>query len=130
MASNLDYLSPSLQPLEEKAQAYVDAEAALRQAELALRNEPARQNQATQTVEQFEQRPPTGSFDQPHNELMHRIQSTRAELQTLHAELLNLLPARNEWVKINLGYGPSRIGAWHVPATEGQPEHYQVRVVH
>jgi len=130
MASNLDYLSPSLQPLEEKAQAYVDAEAALRQAELALHNEPARQNQQAQAAGQFEQRPPTGSFDQPHAELLQRLQNTRDELHTLHAELLALLPARDEWVKINLGYGPSRIGAWHVAATADKPEHYQVRVVH
>jgi hypothetical protein len=130
MASNLDYLSPSLQPLEEKAQAYVDAEAILRQAEIALQNEPARQQQEAQAATQFEQRPPTGSFDQSHDELIQRLQNARDELHALHAELLALLPDRNEWVKINLGYGPSRIGAWHVPATTDSAEHYQVRVVH
>ena len=130
MASNLDYLSPDLQPLEEKAQAYVDAEAALRLAEINLHNEPGRQAQEAQAATQFEQRPPTGSFDQGHAELLLQVQNARDELAALHAELLSLLPGRDEWVKVNLGYGPSRIGAWHVPATDSTAEHYQVRVVH
>jgi hypothetical protein len=106
MASNLDYLSPSLLPLEEKAQAYVDAEAALQKAEIELRNQPQ-----------------GAGLNQP-------LQPLRDARNRLHAELLGLLPTRDEWVKINLGYGPSRVGAWHVPATEGTAEHYQVRVVH
>lgn len=130
MASNLDYLSPSLLPLEEKAQAYVDAEASLRLAEINLHNEPGRQTQEAQATTQFAQRPAAGSLDQAHDELLLQVQNARDELAALHAELLSLLPARDEWVKINLGYGPSRIGAWHVPAAEGTPEHYQVRVVH
>lgn len=52
-----------------------------------------------------------------------------AEVASLHQEILDLLPTRNEWVMVNLGYGPSRVGAWHVPATNDRAEHWQVRVI-
>ncbi|WP_310391701.1 hypothetical protein [Hymenobacter sp.] len=54
----------------------------------------------------------------------------RRELARLEQEILALLPTRDEWVKVNLGYGPSRVGAWHVPATTGAPERYELRVIH
>lgn len=97
MASNLDYLDPALIPLEEKVNAYLEAEKSLRRAEI----------DAAQTVE-----------------------TSRTELARLEQEIIALLPTRNEWVKVNLGYGPSRVGAWHVPATDSTPERYELRVVH
>lgn len=48
----------------------------------------------------------------------------------LEQEIIALLPTRDEWVKVNLGYGPSRVGAWYVPALGGQPERYELRVIH
>lgn len=53
--------------------------------------------------------------------------SLRADLIRMEEEILALLPTRDEWVKVNLGYGPSRVGAWHVP---GAPERYELRVIH
>jgi hypothetical protein len=33
-------------------------------------------------------------------------------------------------VKVNLGYGPSRVGAWSVPNPDASgAEHYEVRVI-
>jgi hypothetical protein len=57
-------------------------------------------------------------------------ESQRQELTQLEQEILALLPTRDEWVKVNLGYGPSRVGAWHVPALNGAPERYELRIVH
>jgi hypothetical protein len=130
MASNLDYLSPDLLPLEDKVKEYLSAEDGLRKATMEARNEPQRLAAVSQAASEFEQRPPSGSFDQYHDEIAQRLQAMRDELAALHAELLALLPTRDEWVKVNLGYGPSRVGAWHVPATPTAAEHYQVRVVH
>lgn len=56
--------------------------------------------------------------------------SQHHELARKEQEILALLPTRDEWVKVNLGYGPSRVGAWHVPGANGVPERYEVRVVH
>jgi hypothetical protein len=97
MASNLDYLDPALIPLEEKVNAYLEAEKELRRAE---------------------------------TDSAHTSGTSRAELASLEQEIIALLPTRDEWVKVNLGYGPSRVGAWHVPAIGDAPERYELRVVH
>ena len=97
MASNLAYLNPELIPLEEKVNAYLEAEKSLQRAE----------TDASPTVE-----------------------TSRSTLARLEQEIIAMLPTRDEWVKVNLGYGPSRVGAWHVPATNGTPERYELRVIH
>ena len=54
----------------------------------------------------------------------------KSELRRLEQEIIDLLPTRDEWVKVNLGYGPSRVGAWQVPALHGAPARYELRVIH
>ena len=102
MASDLAYLRPDLLPLEQKVDAYLEAEKTLRH--------------LTQAGIQ-----PSSAAEQP-GQLRQRITQ-------LEQEILALLPTRDEWVKVNLGYGPSRVGAWQVPAADGSTS-YEVRVVH
>ncbi|MBF9237475.1 hypothetical protein I2I05_08695 [Hymenobacter sp. BT683] len=130
MASNLDYLDPALIPLEEKANAYLESEKALQRAIAATKNAPLHRQEQAQAATEFEQRPPTGSYDQEADELNQEVENRRAELARLEQEIIALLPTRNEWLKVNLGYGPSRIGAWHVPAVGKAPERYELRIVH
>ena len=104
MASNLDYLDPSLLPLEEKVNAYLEAEKALRR--VTQTNSPA----------------PAGEPESP--------RQLRQQLAQLESDIIALLPTRDEWVKVNLGYGPSRVGAWQVPANGSSPARYELRVVH
>ena len=104
MASNLDYLDPALIPLEEKVDAFLEAEKALRR--LTQANAPA----ANGTAEMPEQ--------------------LRQQLTQLETDIIALLPTHDEWVKVNLGYGPSRVGAWQVPASANAPARYELRVVH
>jgi hypothetical protein len=113
MASNLDYLDPALIPLEEKAKAFLETEKAL--------------HRATEAEQQGPSTPRVGANE---NERTQDPQSLKKELAHLEAEILELLPTRDEWVKVNLGYGPSRIGAWLVPATNETPEHHKVRIIH
>ncbi|QJX48263.1 hypothetical protein HMJ29_15540 [Hymenobacter taeanensis] len=147
MASNLNYLDPSLKPLEEKIQAYLDAEKELQRAvaEQASLTHPAPQPDATTGPAAaaaahsgtpptsdgiFEQRPPTGSYDQAGDEMHHRLQNLHDDLDLLRQEIINMLPVRDEWIKVNLGYGPSRVGAFKEAATEeGATPTYQLRVV-
>ncbi|TVT39396.1 hypothetical protein FNT36_17230 [Hymenobacter setariae] len=130
MASNLDYLDPALQPLVDKVEAYLVAKEDLQKLTIATRNEPLHDAQVEQAATQFEQRPPTGSFDQHHDELVQQHQDALDDLHRLETDILGLLPTRDEWVKVNLGYGPSRVGAWRVPNAEGsKEEHYEIRVV-
>ena len=104
MASNLDYLDPALLPLEEKVNAYLEVEKSLRRVTQA--NSPA----------------PAGKSESP--------EQLRQQLAQLESEIIALLPTRDEWVKVNLGYGPSRVGAWQVPATSSSPARHELRVVH
>jgi hypothetical protein len=130
MASNLDYLAPDRQPLVEKVEAYLAAEKELRTLGIAARNEATHDADVAASAQAFEQRPPTGSFDQHADELQQRRDDAQADLDHLKQEILALLPTRDEWVKVNLGYGPSRVGAWRVPnAADPSTEHYEIRVV-
>ncbi len=130
MASNLDYLAPGLQPLEDAVKAYLAAEEDLRKLQVARRNEPLLDAEQAQAATEFDQRPPTGSYDQDEDEQNQEEQDVRDDLRRLHQQVLDLLPVRDEWVKVNLGYGPSRVGAFRTPAEPGQAEAFQVRVVH
>ncbi|MFD1470089.1 hypothetical protein ACFQ48_17810 [Hymenobacter caeli] len=127
MASNLDYLAPALEPLEDKVKAYLQAEEALRKAHQAAVNAPRQAADRAQAAAAFEQRPATGSFDQAADERQQQRTALRDDLDRLREEVIALLPARDAWVKVNLGYGPSRVGAWAVP---GPPARYELRVVH
>ncbi len=130
MASNLDYLDPALQPLVQKVEAYLVAKEDLRKLTIADRNEALHDADVEKSQAEFEQRPPTGSFDQHHDELQQQRQDAQDDLHRLETEILHLLPTRDEWVKVNLGYGPSRVGAWRVPNTaDDKAEHYEIRVV-
>ena len=130
MASNLDYLDPTLIPLEEKVKNYLDTEKALRAANGALQNEPLLDRDQAESAAEFEQRPPTGSYDQDEDELTETVENLRHDLTRLEQEIIALLPCRDAWVKVNLGYGPSRVGAWLVPALGDAPARYELRVVH
>ncbi|MVN75225.1 hypothetical protein GO988_02695 [Hymenobacter sp. HMF4947] len=130
MASNLDYLNPDLQPLVEKVEAYLAAKEDLRKLGIAEHNEAVHDANVAASAAEFEQRPPTGSFDQHADELAQQHQDAQDDLNRLSADILALLPTRDEWVKVNLGYGPSRVGAWRVPnAANPAQEHYEIRVV-
>jgi len=130
MASNLDYLSPDLQPLVEKVEAYLAAKEDFRKLTIAERNETVHDANVAASAEAFEQRPPTGSFDQHADELALQHQDAQEAIDRFSQDIIALLPTRNEWVKVNLGYGPSRVGAWSVPNPDGSgAEHYEVRVV-
>lgn len=127
MSSNLDYLNPSLLPLENKISTYLATEKELHAAEHDNTALPLQQQQAL-AADEFEQRPATGSFPQHEEELRNNLQNLRQDLRHLQQEIVELLPVRNEWVKVNLGYGPSRVGAFSLP---GQPaDTYELRIVH
>lgn len=128
MASNLDYLDPNLLPLEEKVTAYLAAEEELRQLGVATVSHQA--ETARPAAETFEQRPPTGSFDQTADEQQQQHQNLQDNLEMLRQDILALLPTRDEWVKVNLGYGPSRVGAFRDEKSPADAPRYILRVVH
>ena len=126
MAANLDYLDPTLIPLAEKIMTYLEAEKELHRAHTAAINlRPA----APRPETEFEQRPATGSFDQPADEVAQRLENLRDDLAVLRGEIIGMLPVRNEFIKVNLGYGPSRVGAFHAPGAPADEPVYELRIV-
>jgi hypothetical protein len=130
MASNLDYLDPSLLPLEEKVNAFLEREKALQRANAALKSAPVHHQETVAAPPGLAGQAPTGKPGQEIETIRQNITQLRAELAQLEQEIIAMLPTRDEWLKVNLGYGPSRVGAWHVPASAGQPERYELRIVH
>ncbi|MCA8830840.1 hypothetical protein [Hymenobacter pini] len=127
MASNLDYLDPALLPLEEVVQTYLKTEKELAQAEIAATMFTQAPDPST---EGFEQRPATGSYPQHLEETQQNLQNLRDDLTRLRQHIIQQLPVRDEWVKINLGYGPSRIGAFRIGTpSKAATEEYELRVV-
>ncbi|OWP62555.1 hypothetical protein CDA63_13685 [Hymenobacter amundsenii] len=124
MASNLDYLAPELKPLEEKVQAYLESEKDMAQAEIAATT--LTQGPPDPAAPMLEQRPAPGSFPEPLDEAANKLQNLRDDLAAQRQEIIAMLPVLDEWVKINLGYGPSRVGAFReaAPGTG-----YELRVV-
>ncbi|MBO3269291.1 hypothetical protein [Hymenobacter defluvii] len=130
MASNLDYLNPNLLPLEEKLNAYLEAEQEFRRAATQATNLPIDHAAAPGPNDSFEQRPATGSFDQETNEVQQALDNTRADLDALRREIVEMLPVRDEFIKVNLGYGPSRVGAFRLPSSATNTPEYELRIVH
>ena len=130
MASNLDYLDPALLPLEEKVGAYLTAEKALRRATNAGQGEVLTTEAQKQTAAELSQSSATEAIHPDDPAQPQALAALRANLDRLEQEIIALLPTRDEWLKVNLGYGPSRVGAWLVPALDGAPERYKLRVIH
>ena len=111
MASNLDYLAPELKPLEEKVQAYLHTEKELAEAEITATT--LAQAPAAPVSPVFVQRPARRQLPPAHRRSCQPPpKPARRPRPAPGRNHLALLPVRDEWVKINLGYGPSRVGAF------------------
>ncbi|UOR07462.1 hypothetical protein MUN82_10270 [Hymenobacter aerilatus] len=130
MASNLDYLNPDLLPLEEKLNAYLEAEQDYRRAATQATNLPVDHAASSKTDDLFAQRPATGSFDQATDEVTQQLDTMRADIEALRRQIIDLLPVRDEFIKVNLGYGPSRAGAFRIPSSPADAPEYELRIVH
>ncbi|MBC6609372.1 hypothetical protein H8B15_00445 [Hymenobacter sp. BT507] len=131
MASNLDYLNPDLLPLEEKLNAYLEAEQEYRRAATQATNLPVDHAATSSNADgDFAQRPATGSFDQATDEVTQQLDNMRADLDALRHQIIELLPVRDEFMKVNLGYGPSRVGAFRLPNAPADAPEYELRIVH
>lgn len=129
MSSNLNYLDPALQPLQDKITAYLTAEKELERAQIEAANLTVDKAQEQASASAFEQRPPTGSYDQHPAQMRQELENLHDDLTLLRREIIDMLPARDEWVKVNLGYGPSRVGAFRLAGTPDNEPQYELRVV-
>ena len=135
MEDYVNYLDETLKPLEEKAQEYLLLEERLRYAD--IENESATHNfspgnQKPESAEtgdndmdsaQLQQGVPIIKTPQTH----HSEEELKSKLSLLKQEIIAMLPEKNKFIPVDLGYGPSSIGAF--PNKEN-PEEMDLIIVH
>ncbi|GAB3199422.1 hypothetical protein ABID22_002333 [Pontibacter aydingkolensis] len=130
MENLIAYLDESLVPLENKIQEYLEVEKEIRLLEvkiLTLQNKAA----AADEPEQPDHQPSAGTEETEAGEHQQRMNKLLERYQELQQEVINMLPEKNKFVEINLGYGPSMVGYFTVDLETHQelPEPV-LRVVH
>lgn len=130
MENLIEYLDESLVPLEEKVKEYLHVERDIRLLEVELLSLQSMRPDfdPEQTMEQHLK------DAQPHNSLNDKEQKLKdllAKYKALQQEVIGMLPERDKFVELNLGYGPSMVGYFTVdPETRTPLEEPVLRVVH
>lgn len=126
MENLIEYLDESLVPLEKKVKEYLELEREITRIDVALltkqRVHPAPTTTApgAQAVNQSE----IGEMQNLLHELLQR-------LDRLREEVVQLLPEKNKFIEVDLGYGPSMVGYFTVDHETHQPlPEPLLRVVH
>lgn len=130
MENLIAYLDESLIPLEQKIQEYLEVEKEIRLLEvkiLTLQNKVAASDEPDQTEAQADIGTEESELDQ-HQQLLENLLK---RYQDLKQEVIEMLPEKNKFIEINLGYGPSMVGYFTVDHETHQalPEPV-LRVVH
>ncbi|WP_299823215.1 hypothetical protein [uncultured Pontibacter sp.] len=130
MENLISYLDESLVPLEKKVQEYLEAEKEIRLLEvkiLTLQNKVG-------SADEPEQSETWGDIGQEETELgqhQKQMENLMQRYRQLQQEVIEMLPERNKFVEVNLGYGPSMVGYFTVDLeTHQQLEEPVLRVVH
>ena len=130
MENLIEYLDESLVPLEEKVKEYLHVERDIRLLEVELLSlQSVRPDfDPEQTMEE------QLTDEQPKNSLNDKEQKLKELLEqykNLQKEVIGMLPERDKFVELNLGYGPSMVGYFTVdPETRTPLEEPVLRVVH
>lgn len=130
MENLISYLDESLVPLENKIQEYLEVEKEIRLLEvkiLTLQNKVA----AADEPEQTEAQANIGSEETELGQHQQQMETLMKRYQDLQQEVIGMLPERNKFIEINLGYGPSMVGYFTVDLeTHQELEEPVLRVVH
>jgi hypothetical protein len=130
MENLIDYLDESLIPLEEKVKDYLHLERDIRLLEVELLSlqsmkpdfdpEHNLENQFNDTQQ-----------DSPLNDKEQKMKELLDQHKALQQEVIAMLPDKDKFVELNLGYGPSMVGYFTVdPETRTPLEEPVLRVVH
>ena len=131
MEDLVNYLDESLQQIELKAQEYLLIEEKLRQADIETEsashhflpdNQPDNSgaDQPTLEVQQGQVYNKPEEPDKPTEDL-------KATLLRLKQEIIGMLPEKNKFIDVDLGYGPSSIGAF---TNKENPNELDLIIVH
>ena len=130
MENLIEYLDESLVPLEEKVKEYLHVERDIRLLEVELLSlQSVRPDfDPEQTMEeQLTDKQPKNSL----NDKEQKLKELLEQYKNLQKEVIGMLPERDKFVELNLGYGPSMVGYFTVdPETRTPLEEPVLRVVH
>lgn len=130
MENLINYLDESLIPLEDKVKAYLHLERDIRLLEVELLSlqsmksdfdpEHSMEHQFSDTQQTI-----------PLNDKEQKLKEMLEQHKQLQQEVIEMLPEKDKFIELNLGYGPSMVGYFTVdPETRTPLEEPVLRVVH
>lgn len=130
MENLIEYLDESLLPLEEKVKEYLHIERDIRLLEvelLSLQSVKPDFDPEQHVEHPFSNAQSTNTLNDKEQKLKDLLDKYKA----LQQEVIQMLPEKNKFVELNLGYGPSMVGYFTVdPETRTPLEEPVLRVVH
>ncbi|WP_276496413.1 hypothetical protein [Pontibacter litorisediminis] len=124
MENLIQYLDDSLVPLEQKVMEYLNLEKDIRKLEVDLltKTRGPVEKAAENTATTLKETPPVTE-----GQLQEMVQ----RLEELRQEIIQMLPEKNKFIEVNLGYGPSMVGYFTADHETHQPLPEPIlRVVH
>ena len=125
------YLDNTHAPLESKIKEYLDLERDIRLLDVELlslqsikTNFDPEQKDLQQEIHEVQQGDDLNDKEKKFTEMLDQY-------ETLKQEVIGMLPEKNKFIEINLGYGPSMIGYFTIdPKTKETLSEPMLRVVH
>ncbi|WP_162425710.1 hypothetical protein [Pontibacter pudoricolor] len=131
MENLTQYLDKSLKPLEDKVREYLNVERDIRLLDVELLSLQSMKSDFNPEQHDLEQEIKEGGNNSELNDKEQRMADLLNEYNKLRTELINMLPEKNRFIEINLGYGPSMVGYFTIDHETRQPLPEPVlRVVH
>lgn len=131
MENLIEYLDESLIPLEEKVKEYLHIERDIRLLEVELLSLQSIKPDYDPEQQNLEQRVAAGQPSSTFNDKEQKMVEMLEQYKQLQQEVIDLLPEKNKFIELNLGYGPSQVGYFTTdPETHVPLDEPVLRVVH
>ena len=125
------YLDKTLIPLEGKVREYLNVERDIRILDVELISLQSIKADFNPEQHDLEQDMKEGTRNPDLNDKEQKMTELIEKYNQLRSELINMLPDKNRFIEINLGYGPSMVGYFTIDHETRQPLPEPVlRVVH
>ncbi|MBB6611721.1 hypothetical protein H7F15_11785 [Pontibacter sp. Tf4] len=125
------YLDKTLIPLENKVKDYLNVERDIRILDVELLSLQSIKSDFNPEQHDLEQEMKDGTKSAALNDKEQKMAELLEKYSTLRNELIQMLPEKNKFIEINLGYGPSMVGYFTIDHETRQPLPEPVlRVVH
>ncbi|MDX5346115.1 MAG: hypothetical protein LPK19_02620 [Hymenobacteraceae bacterium] len=132
MENFTDYLDPELVPLEEKIKAYLDVDKELKHMQIELENAKAAAPEFDPEKHDLQQTISEGKHENQLSDIQNKIEDLEKQQNKLKAQIIDLLPVKDQYIKVDLGYGPSEVGAFtrtDRAQITGHPD-YDLMIIH